>query len=246
MENVVSHMGECYFTTELFTFLKQLKRHNNREWFQANKPRYEAAVRNSCLRFIGELVEPLHEISEWVVADPHPTRGSLFRIYRDTRFSADKRPYKTHVGISFPHRGTKQKVHLPGFYLHLEPGSCFAAAGCWHPDNPTLIRIRSAIVARPEAWKKAVRGLELEGDSLSRPPRGYPCDHPLMEDLKRKDFLASVELTDAQVCGPRFMGDFMAACRKLSPLVGFLSQALGLPYEAAEPRGAAIAFRLRA
>lgn len=224
-------MDKAYFTDELFGFLKQLKRRNQREWFQAHKERYEAVVRDPCLRFISELGEPLRQISPWLVADPHPTRGSLFRIYRDTRFSADKRPYKTHVGMSFPHRGTKQKVHLPGFYLHLEPGGCFAAAGCWHPDNPTLIRIRSAIVARPEAWKKAVRGLDLEGDALSRPPRGYPADHPLVEDLKRKDFLASVEFTQAQVCRARFMTEFLAACRKLNPLVAFLSQAMDLPYE---------------
>jgi uncharacterized protein (TIGR02453 family) len=239
-------MSDAYFTPELLTFLKQLRRRNNREWFQANKPRYEAVVRDPCLRFIAELGGRLQEISPWLVADPHPTRGSLFRIYRDTRFSADKRPYKTHVGMSFPHRGTKQKVHLPGFYLHLEPESCFAAAGCWHPDNPTLIQIRSAIVARPEGWKKAVRSLELGGDALSRPPRGYPRDHPLVEDLKRKDFLASLEFTDRQVCGPKFMADFMSACRKLSPLVGFLSQALGLPYEAGQLSGAAVAFRMRA
>ena len=239
-------MNKTYFNDELFRFLKQLKRNNKREWFQANKARYEAVVRDPCLRFIAELGGPLQRISPWLVADPHPTRGSLFRIYRDTRFSADKRPYKVHVGMSFPHRGSKQKVHLPGFYLHLEPESCFAAAGCWHPDNPALLQIRSAIVARPEAWKRAVRSLELEGDALSRPPRGYPCDHPLVEDLKRKDFLASVAFTDVQVCGPRFMADLLAACRRLSPLVGFLSQALDLPYEAAEPRGAAVAFRMRA
>lgn len=239
-------MGEAYFTDELFRFLKQLKRNNKREWFQSNKARYEAVVRDPCLRFIAALAGPLQRVSPWLVADPHPTRGSLFRIYRDTRFSPDKRPYKTHVGMSFPHRGTKQRVHLPGFYLHLEPEGCFAAAGCWHPDNPTLIRIRSAMVARPEAWTKAVRGLDLEGDALSRPPRGYPCDHPLVADLKRKDFIASVELSQAQVCGPRFMAEFLTASRKLSPLVGFLSQALGLPYEAAEARGAAVAFRLRA
>ncbi len=239
-------MSNVYFTDELFGFLKQLKRRNKREWFQANKERYQAVVRDPCLRFVAELGEPLRQISPWLVADPHPTRGSMFRIYRDTRFSADKRPYKTHVGMSFPHRGTKQKVHLPGFYLHLEPGGCFSAAGCWHPDYPALIRIRSAIVARPAAWKKAVRGLELEGDALSRPPRGYPADHPLVEDLKRKDFLASVQFTEAQVCGPRFMAEFIVACRKLSPLVEFLSQALALPYEAKEPRAAAVAFRMRA
>ena len=239
-------MSEVYFTDELFGFLKQLRRHNKREWFQANKPRYEEVVRNPCLRFIADVAAPLQGVSPWLVADPHPTWGSLFRIYRDTRFSPDKRPYKTHVGMSFPHRGTKQKVHLPGFYLHLEPEGCFAAAGCWHPDNPTVTGIRSAIVSRPEAWKKAARNLELEGESLSRPPRGYPCDHPLVEDLKRKDFLASVELSEAHVCGPRFMAEFLAACRKLSPLVEFICEALGLPYEAGEQREAAVAFRMRA
>lgn len=238
-------MAETYFSSDLFTFLKQLKRNNKREWFQANKARYEAVVRDPCLRFIAELAGPLERVSPWLVADPHPTRGSLFRIYRDTRFSPDKHPYKWHVGMSFPHRGTKQKVHLPGFYLHLEPQGCFAAAGCWHPDNSTLISIRNAMVARPEAWKKVVRGLELEGDALSRPPRGYPADHPLLEDLKRKDFLASVAFTDSQVCGARFMADFLAACRKLSPLVGFLSQALGLPYES-ERSAIAVAFKIRA
>ena len=238
-------MTDTYFSDELFQFLKQLKRHNKREWFQANKPRYEAVVRDPCLRFITDLAGQLQRISPWLVADPHPTRGSMFRIYRDTRFSADKRPYKVHVGMSFPHRGTKQKVHLPGFYLHLEPGSCFAAAGCWRPDNPTVTRIREAMVARPEAWKRAVRNLELEGDALSRPPRGYPADHPLVEDLKRKDFLASVEFSEKQVCGPKFMAEFLAGCRKLSPLVAFLSQALGLPYET-ENNAAAVAFRMRA
>jgi uncharacterized protein (TIGR02453 family) len=226
-------MKETYFTPELFTFLKQLRRHNNRDWFQANKPRYEAVVRDPCLRFIADLAEPLQRISPWLVADPHPTRGSLFRIYRDIRFSPDKRPYKTHVGMSFPYRGNREKVHLPGFYLHLEPQGCFAAAGCWHPDNPTLVRIREAIVARPEAWRHAVRGLDLGGDALSRPPRGYAADHPLIEDLKRKDFIASVDFTEAQVCGPKFMDDFIAGCRKLSPLVGFLAHAAGLEYEPA-------------
>jgi uncharacterized protein (TIGR02453 family) len=227
-----------YFTNDLFAFLKQLRRHNNRDWFQANKASYEGVVRDPCLRFIADLAGPLGRISPWLVADPHPTRGSLFRIYRDIRFSADKRPYKTHVGMSFPHRGTRAKVHLPGFYLHLEPENCFAAAGCWHPDNSTLVQIRDAIVARPEVWRKAVRGLELEGDSLTRPPRGYPCDHALVEDLKRKDFIASLAFTDAQVCAPSFMQDFVAGCRKLSPLVAFLAQALGLEYQSEQRKRA--------
>ncbi|MGA2963471.1 MAG: TIGR02453 family protein, partial [Candidatus Korobacteraceae bacterium] len=161
----------AFFQPELFEFLRQLKRHNDREWFAKNKVRYEQVVRDPALRFIAEFQSPLSRISLRFVADPRPTRGSLFRIYRDTRFAADKRPFKTHVGMHFLHAGGKD-VHAPLFYLHLEPRACFAAAGVWHPDNRTLTRIRVAIVQQPAQWAKVTRKLELEGDSLTRPPRG--------------------------------------------------------------------------
>ncbi len=219
----------AFFQPELFAFLRQLKRHNDREWFARNKARYEQLVRDPALRFIAEFQSPLSAISSYFIADPRPTRGSLFRIYRDTRFAADKRPYKTHVGMHFLHANSKD-VHAPLFYLHLEPESCFAAAGVWHPDNRTLTRIRAAIVAQPEAWKQATRKLELEGDSLMRPPRGCDPQHPFIEDLKRKDFICSVALSDEQVCGRRFMRDVAAACRTMTPLVEFTTKALGLKY----------------
>jgi len=114
------------------------------------------------------------------------------------------------------------------FYLHLEPDNCFAAAGVWHPDSSALTRIRTAIAGEPERWAKARRKLELEGDSLVRPPRGFDPNHRFIEDIKRKDFVASVGLTEAQVCGPRLMRDFAAACRKTLPLVEFTTRALGL------------------
>jgi uncharacterized protein (TIGR02453 family) len=219
----------AFFQPELFEFLRQLKRHNDREWFAKNKARYEQVVRDPALRFIAEFQSPLSRISLHFVADPRPTRGSLFRIYRDTRFAADKRPFKTHVGMHFAHASGKD-VHAPLFYLHLEPKACFAAAGVWHPDNRTLTRIRTAIVRQPEQWAKATRKLELEGDSLTRPPRGYDPEHPFIEDLKRKDFVASVALGDEQVCSRRFMRDFAAACRTMTPLVEFTTKALGLKY----------------
>jgi len=219
----------AFFQPELFEFLRQLKRHNDREWFAKNKARYEQVVRDPALRFIAEFQSPLSRISLRFVADPRPTRGSLFRIYRDTRFAADKRPFKTHVGMHFLHAGGKD-VHAPLFYLHLEPRACFAAAGVWHPDNRTLTRIRVAIVQQPAQWAKVTRKLELEGDSLTRPPRGYDPDHPFIEDLKRKDFVASVALSDEQVCGLRFMRDFAAACKSMVPLVEFTTKALGLKF----------------
>jgi uncharacterized protein (TIGR02453 family) len=212
-----------YFNPEFFEFLQQLKRNNRREWFAKNKSRFESVVRNPCLRFITEAAEPLHD-------DPRPNGGSLFRIYRDIRFSENKQPYKTHVGIQFRHAAEKKDVHAPGFYFHLEPGQYFVAAGSWRPESKQLNSIRQAIVAKPERWKKATSKLTLDGEVLSRPPRGFAADHPLIGDLKRKDFIALVEFSEAQVCGPKFMKDFTKACGQISPLVEFLSQALGFRY----------------
>ena len=157
-----------FFSPELFEFMRQLKRHNNREWFAKNKQRYEAAVRDPALLFINGFAPHLHKLSPNFVADARPTRGSLFRIYRDTRFASDKTPFKTHVGIHFSHASGKD-AHAPVFYLHLEPDGCFAAAGVWHPDSSVLTKIRSAIIAEPALWAKAKRKLEIEGDSSQAP-----------------------------------------------------------------------------
>jgi len=219
----------AFFTPELFKFLRQLKRHNDRDWFAENKERYQQVVVDPALLFIGAFATPLAKFSPHFVADPRPMRGSLFRIYRDTRFSNDKRPFKTHVGIRFFHDSSKD-VHAPLFYLHLEPEGCFAAAGLWHPENRALTKVRAAIVAQPKAWEKIARSLELEGDSLARPPRGYDPQHPFLADLKRKDFISSFELTEEQICGPKFMQEFAAACRTMLPLVEFTTKALGLKF----------------
>lgn len=222
-------MADAFFPLELFQFLRQLKRHNDREWFAKNKARYGQLVVDPAMLFIGGFALHLAKLSPHFIADARPTRGSLFRIYRDTRFSSDKLPYKTHVGIHLRHERGKD-VHAPLFYLHLEPGRCFAAAGVWHPDVPTLTRIRTAIVASPEKWSKVTRKLELEGESLTRPPKGFNPSHPFIEDLKRKDFVTSVALTDEQVCAPAFMRDFATACRRMMPLVEFTTAALGLKF----------------
>ena len=182
-------------TPALFEFLRDLKASNERQWFEANKERYRTEVRDPVLDFIVAFAQPLKKISPHFLADPRANGGSLFRIYRDTRFSKDKTPYKTNVGAHFRHAAGKD-AHAPGFYLHLEPGTCFAGCGIWHPDNHTLGRIRGAIIDRPDEWRrittaKAFREtFELMGESLKRPPRGYDPGHPLMEDLKRKDYVA--------------------------------------------------------
>jgi uncharacterized protein (TIGR02453 family) len=218
-----------YFSAELFRFLARLKRNNNRDWFLAHKDEYESSVRQPALRFIADFAVPLYEISPDLVADSRPSRGSLFRIYRDTRFSYDKRPYKTHVAMRFSHRG--KDVHSPGFYLHLQSGGCFAACGLWHPEPPTLLKIRTAIVSRPEEWRKVRKLLNWDdAGKLSRSPRGFPADHEFVEDLKLRDLGTAVDFTDNQVCGPKFMSIFAAACRKMSPVGAFLSSAVGLKF----------------
>lgn len=218
-------MGQAYFSPRLFHFLEQLRRNNRRAWFLKHKQEFEESARQPSLRFITDLRLRLPEISSWLVADAKASGGSLFRIYRDIRFSKDKSPYKTHVGMNFWHASANEAVHGPGLYLHLEPRSCFLAGGIWQPDARSLARIRDAIAWKPDDWKKAKSRLRLGGDMLARASRGYPADHPLIEDLKRKDFVASIDLSQAQVCGGRFMTDFLRCAGKMIPLLRFLSEA---------------------
>ncbi len=221
--------GTSLFTPELFVFLKQLKRNNDREWFAKNKSRYEECVQKPALAFIAEFAQHLHEISPHFVADARPSRGSLFRIYRDTRFSSDKKPFKTHVGIRFSHEKGRD-AHAPVFYLHLEPGNCFGGAGIWHPDNPTLTKVRTAIVDQGEDWKRVRSKLSLEGDKLKKPPRGFDPGHRFVEDLKLKDFVASAPFSEEQICGRNFLRDYAKQCRKLAPLVEFTTTSVGLKF----------------
>ena len=221
--------AESHFGPQLFRFLKDLKTHNDREWFQANKARFEAEARDPMLRFIGAFGAKLAGISRHFEADPRPVGGSLFRIYRDTRFSKDKSPYKTHLAAHFPHRGGGEGVHGPGFYLHLEPGACFAGGGLWHPEPESLRKRREAIVARSKAWKAIKdQGHEIEGEALKRVPQGFAADHPFAEDLKLKDFYLGTSFTDAEVCALDFLDRFTEACREAGPLVSFVCKALDM------------------
>ena len=224
-----------HFTEHLFEFLRDLRVNNNREWFQANKSRYEQHVKEPLLQFIEDFRPDLHSISEHFVADPRTNGGSMFRIYRDVRFSRDKSPYKTQAAAQFRHEAGKT-VHAPGFYLHLAPGEVFAGVGLWHPDSATLGRIRDRIVSNSEAWERAARDpgfldvFDLTGDSLKRPPKGYDADHPCLEDLKRKDHIATLMFDEEEATSPEFLEDFADTCRASSPYMEFLTTAVGLPF----------------
>jgi uncharacterized protein (TIGR02453 family) len=226
---------QAYITPELFGFLTELKANNNREWFQANKQRYESQVREPLLRFITDFGLRLAEISPHYVADARKSGGSLFRIYRDVRFSKDKSPYKTAAGVQFRHESGKD-VHAPGFYLHLEPGEVFVGVGIWHPDNKTLGKIRDAIVENSDRWQRAktdaafAKTFTLGGDSLKRAPKGYDPEHPLIDDLKRKDFIASTPFSQADACRVDFIDRFAETCRTSAPFMEFLTTAIGLPW----------------
>ena len=224
-----------HFSPALFRFLRELAANNERTWFTENKHRYESDVRDPILHFISDFATPLHGISKHVIADPRPNGGSMFRIYRDVRFSKDKRPYKTAASAHFRHE-QRRDVHSPGFYLHLEPGACFAGVGIYQPDSGTLRLIRDRIVEDPKRWKAVVNRKtfaetwSLMGARLQRPPKGYDPEHPLIETLKQKDFVAGLNLTEREVCDQEFLKQFTRICRAAAPFNRFLAEAIGIPF----------------
>ena len=223
------------FTPATFRFLKDLAANNNRDWFQANKDRYEEKLREPALRFIRDFAPRLADISPHFRADDRKSGGSLFRIHRDIRFSKDKSPYKSYTGIQFRHERGKD-AHCPGFYLHIQPREVFVGLGIWHPDGDTLGLIRDAIDADPGAWKRAVGSkkfrdnYELGGDSLKRAPKGFDPDHPLIEDLKRKDFIGAKKISQKDVTSAGFVDEFAKLCRAGSSFVEFLCRAVEVAY----------------
>ena len=237
-----------YFTPATFRFLRALARHNERAWFQDHKSQYEEQVRAPCLRLITDLAEPLRSVSPLLVANPRPAGGSLFRIHRDTRFAADKRPYKTYSGMNFYHAATRAtargglgtaalgRLDAPSLYLHVEPGASFMGGGLWHPQPATLKRLRDFLLDNPRSWIRATRApafkrvFALEGDTLSRPPRGYDPAHELIADLKRKDFVAGAALVDAELLRRDLVSLLVRRYRLMRPLLDWLCASLDLEF----------------
>src|SRR5215831_6494321 len=225
---------QASFGPELFSFLTDLRANNNREWFAANKQRYEEQLLEPALAFIDAFAPRLEKISPHFRADARPSGGSLFRIYRDTRFSKDKSPYKTNLGIHFRHERARD-AHAPGYYLHIGPDEVFAGGGIWHPATDAATGIREAIVADPARWQHTTqtgafaKKLGLGGDSLKRVPPWADPDHPFADDLRRKDFFASARLAQSDVVTPRFIDEYARLCQAAAPLMHFLCDALAVP-----------------
>ncbi len=223
--------SEAYFTRETFRFLEELAANNDRDWFEENKPRYERFVKVPALRLIQDVAPRLKKVSPHFKATPR----SLFRIYRDLRFAKDKAPFKTHIGIQLRHdRG--RDVHAPGYYVHVEPGQVFVALGLWRPHGETLRSVRERIVEEPAAWKRASRArrftsvFELEGDRLKRAPRGIDPEHPLIDDLKWKDFIARADLSKRDAMSPDLPATLGRIFAAGTPLMKFLCTAVDVPF----------------
>lgn len=222
------------FGPELFEFLEELEANNNREWFNENRERYEEEVREPAFDFIRAMGALLGEISPHMTARDTKVGGSLMRVFRDTRFSADKTPYKTNVGIQFRHvRGGD--VHAPGYYVHLDTENCFFGAGSWMPDRDALAAYRIAIDERTDAWIAArdtcqSDGWRMEGERLKRSPRDWSADHPMIEDLKRKSFIAVRDFDHDVALKPEFPSVITAWCNETRPLMAFLCGAVGLDF----------------
>ena len=223
-----------HFTPALFTFLSELRLHNDRDWFERNRERYLRDVRDPMLRFIADFAPVLKRIAPHLSADPRPLGGSLFRIHRDTRFSSDKTPYKTNVAAHFRHQAGRD-VHGPAFYLSLDPDEVDVGGGVWHPEPGPLRQIRVSLVEAPAPWRRALSApgmgkLEWWGESLRRTPRDFPEGHPLEEMIRRKDFALGIELSEKDALSPRFLERCAEVYRTMVPAMRLLARAVGVAW----------------
>jgi len=227
--------GDSHFSQDTFAFLAGLAASNNRQWFMDNKQRYEDEVRTPAINFIEAMAPKLERISKHFIASGKKSGGSLMRVYRDVRFSRDKTPYKDNIGIQFRH-ALGRDAHAPGYYVHISVDRCFVGAGAWRPDADVLAKIRRAMDDNARAWKKArddmgfQRTYYLAGESLKRPPRGYAKDHPLIEVLKRKDFIGISEVSNDDVLRGGFVDNVAGRFTSAGPYMRFLCRALGVGF----------------
>jgi len=217
------------FTSRTLAFLRALKRNNDREWFRARKDRYETEVRAPMLEVLARLADDLPAFAPDLVADP---KVSLYRIYRDTRFSGNKAPLKTHVAAVLPPRGFA-KHEAAGLYFEIAPQHVWIGGGLYMPTGPDLHALREHIAGDPAKLDRIVTAAAfrrtvgaLEGERLTRVPRGWAKDHPAAHYLRFKQFLAFREFPAELAVGPRFYPTLVRTFRAIAPLVAYLNAPL--------------------
>ncbi|HYM13516.1 MAG TPA: DUF2461 domain-containing protein [Bryobacterales bacterium] len=217
------------FPPEALQFLRRLKRNNNREWFLRYKDTYEQKVKGPMVELVLALGREMQRFAPEMLCDPG---RAIYRIYRDTRFSADKTPYKTHIAATFHPRGMP-KHNCAGLYFHIAPEGVEIAGGVYMPERETLLAIRRhiadhhkklrAIIGSPEF--RRLFG-EMWGEQLTRPPKGFPKDHPAADLLRYKQFLADVSRPAALAESPKLLPALVTLLRAMMPLVRFLNKPL--------------------
>src|SRR5436309_15406941 len=217
------------FTPATLTFLRGLKRNTRRDWFMAHRDDYEACVREPMTAIIERLAVDFRGFAPELVSSP---KGSMYRIYRDTRFSENKAPYKTHVAAVFPTRGL-QKHEGAGLYFHVSPTEVWIGGGMYAPQTPQLQAVREHIAANVKRLRSIVESPafrrtvgRLEGEQLQRVPRGFPKDHEAATFLRYRQFLAGHEFPPAFATRPRFYDALLKVFRQVAPLIRFLNEPL--------------------
>jgi uncharacterized protein (TIGR02453 family) len=217
------------FPPEMVQFLRALKRNNRREWFQPRKHLYEQQVKEPMLELVTALNRDFMKFAPHFVTEP---KKAVFRIYRDTRFSADKTPYKTHVAASFWRRGSDY-TGAGGFYFSVSHDQIEVAGGIWHPSPETMLLVRTHIAASyPEmrrilANKKSRKLVgDLQGDELTRAPKGFDPQHPALDLIKKKDWILDTSLNSALATTPKLYREILDRFRAIAPLIEYLNRPL--------------------
>jgi uncharacterized protein (TIGR02453 family) len=217
------------FPPAALAFLGELRKHNQRRWFQPRKHIYEESVKTPMTEAVHRIGEALARFAPEMVADP---KISLYRIYRDTRFSPDKSPYKTHAAAVFPFRGLP-KNSGPGLYFHISPEEVLIGGGMYMPESEALRAVRAAIAATPREFIRIVESKrfrkafgELEGEQLKTMPKGFSADHPAARYLRYKQFLFSRVHSPSLATSPRFFPTLLGGFKEGMPLIRFLAKAV--------------------
>jgi uncharacterized protein (TIGR02453 family) len=222
-------MSTPRFTGQSLRFLRALKRNNRREWFNAHRDDYELHVRQPMAAIVAQLADDFGGFGPEFVADP---KTSMYRIYRDIRFSENKAPYKTHAAANFPTRGLP-KHEGAGLYFHVSPDEVWVGGGMYAPPTSQLYAVREHIAANSRRLRTLIESPAfrrdvgaLEGERLQRVPRGFPSDHEAAEYLKFRQFLAGREFEPAFATSPRFYAGVVAVFKRVAPLMRFLNEPL--------------------